>query len=132
MAAGASAKMGPLARGLVTPASPVYALVLLAEISGAFNISEAFLTAIKKDKSAIQKAQKENDLFTKAPSIFASLVAIAFMEVVCEKDKAEWNLLAIKTKKWVIAELKKTASADSYDSLLELAKGLFRVGSSSK
>lgn len=105
------------------PESPVYRVVLLAGADGSFEMAKQLAEAIGLEEEAIRKSPENV-----GEKVWATLLAILFMELKCFDAKEEWWLLHKKSVKFVqesLASAKKKVATHSYEELRELAKKLF-------
>lgn len=98
---------------------------MLATAVGSFKLDDTFATAIKKELAKLQEAMPASLKSEKHDGIWATLLALAFMEIVCKNDKEEWELLYNKAKKFILAELKAKKIADEFADLYEKASKIF-------
>lgn len=103
---------------LAKPLVGVSGLVMLAKANGAFELDESLATIVSASLSALLNALPS--ALQEYQQVWATFIALAYLEKCCSDTKDEWELVFTKAKKFIV----KTLPDLAWDDLLTQAKAL--------
>ena len=104
-------------------ADPLQMLTLLQDANGSWQLDDSLAKAVQLPKASILAAQPADISGEFAASVWATAVAIAFLQKKCAEKRAAFSLLEKKAKKWMSKQ--DGVSSEKVSELISCADCLF-------
>ena len=104
-------------------ADPLQMLTLLQDANGSWQLDDSFAKAVQLPKASIVAAQPADISDECAASVWATAVAIAFLQKKCAEKRAAFSLLEKKAKTWMSKQ--DGVSPEKVSELISCADRLF-------